>query len=113
MARIYALSIHKKRKQMTALFKHKWNRIAVRIATGSFLIGTLLMLTALMAENDIINTIGIVFLVCYIPITLISLFILFINSVTHLKDIHEHVMTVIIVLMNFPIALLYINFITT
>ena len=98
---------------MTALFKHKWNRVAVRIATTCFFLGTLLMLTALMAENEIILSVGIAFLVLYIPITLIVLFVLFVNTIAHLKDIHEHVMTMIIVLMNFPIGLLYINFLNS
>ncbi len=34
------------------LFKHRWNRIAVRIAVTSFITGTLLMLMALMAKMD-------------------------------------------------------------
>ena len=92
-------------------FKHRWNRIAVRLATIAFFFGTLLMLIALMAENDLILTIGIAFLVLYIPITLVMLFILFINTITNLKDIHEHVMALTIVVMNFPIALVYIYFI--
>jgi len=92
-------------------FKHRWNRIAVRLATITFFSGTLLMLTALMAENDLILIIGMVFLVLYIPITLVMLCILFINTITYLKDIHEHVMALIIVVMNFPIALVYIYFI--
>ena len=92
------------------LFKHKWNRVAIRFATICFLLGTLLMLIALMAENDLILTIGIAFLVLYIPITIIILFVLFVNAITHLRDIHEQVITCIIVLLNFPIALLYINF---
>lgn len=96
---------------MIALFKHRWNRVAVRIATGCFLLGTLLMLTALMATNELIITFGIVFLVLYIPITLIMLFILMIHTMANFKDLQEHVMTLIIVLMNFPIALLYIYFI--
>lgn len=92
------------------LFKHRWNRISVRIAGFSFILGTLLMLTALMAENDLILTLGIVFLVVYVPVTIVLLFILFVNALTNFRDIHEHVMTLIIVLMNFPIALLYIYF---
>lgn len=111
MARIHLISNRKERNQMIALFKHKWNRVAVRIATISFCVGTLLMLTALIAENDLIITIGFAFLVLYIPVTLMLLFILTINSLANFKDIHEHVMTFIIVLMNFPIAVLYINFI--
>lgn len=111
MARIHPVSNLKKRYQMIALFRHRWNRIAVRLATIGFFSGTLLMLTALMAENDLILTIGIVFLVLYIPITLVMLFILFINTIANLKDIHEHVMALIIVVMNFPLALLYLYFI--
>lgn len=95
---------------MIALFKHKWNRVAVRIATGCFFLGTVLMLTALMANNELIVTCGIAFLVLYIPVTLVMLFILFVNTITNFRDIHEHVMTLIIVLMNFPTALLYIYF---
>lgn len=111
MARIYLISNRKQRNQMIALFKHRWNRVAVRIATLSFCVGTLLMLTELMAENDIIISISVAFLILYIPVTIILLFILLVNTMANFKDIHEHVMTVIIVLMNFPIALVYSNFI--
>lgn len=95
---------------MITLFKHRWNRIAVRIATTCFFLGTLIMLIALMSSNEAIVTIGIVFLVLYIPITIIMLFVLLVNSIMNFKDLHEHVMTLIILLMNFPIAFLYISF---
>ena len=111
MARIYLIPNPTERNQMIALCKLRWNRIAVRIATLSFCVGTLLMLTELMAENDIIISISVAFLILYIPTTIILLFILLVNTMANFKDIHEHVMTVIIVLMNFPIALLYSNFI--
>ena len=68
------------------------------------------MLTSLMANNELIITSGIVLLVLYIPITVVLLLILFVNTLANLRDIHEHVMTMIIVLMNFPVAILYINF---
>lgn len=110
MARIHLISNRKQRNQMIALFKHRWNRIAVRMATLSFSLGTIIMLAALMADNDFIITLGIAFFVFYVPITLLLLFILMVNSLANFKDIHEHVMTFIIVLMNLPIALLYINF---
>lgn len=92
------------------LFKHRWNRISVRIACFSFFLGTLLMLIALMAENDLIRTLGIVFLVLYVPVTIVLLFVLFVTALTNFRDIHEHVMTLIIVLINFPIALVYLYF---
>lgn len=95
---------------MMALFKHKLNRKIIRVAAACFCLETLLMLTALMAENDSILSFGIAFLILYVPLTLIILFVLFINTISNLKDIHEHVMTVIIVLMNVPVGLLYIYF---
>lgn len=110
MARIHLISNRKKRNQMIALFKHKWNRNAVRISAVCFCLGTLLMLTTLIAENDSVLLIGIAFLILYIPVTLIILFILLVHAISNLKDLHEHVMTLIIVLMNFPIGLLYIYF---
>jgi hypothetical protein len=95
---------------MIALFKHKWNRMAIRMAIVCFFLATALMLSALMANTEMIVTCGIVCLVLYIPLTLGMLCILFINTLINFKDIHEHVMTLIIVLINFPIVLLYINF---
>lgn len=96
---------------MMQLFKHRWNRISVRIAVASFITGTLLMLMALMAKNGLIVTIGLTFLVVYVPVTLITLFVMVGHAIINYKDMQEHIMTAIIVLMNLPIALLYINFI--
>lgn len=95
---------------MTTLFKHRWNRMAVRMAGGSFALGTLLFLIALMAENPLIETLGLVFLVLYIPVTIIVCFLLFVNTLMHFRDLHEHVMTFLLVLLNFPMALVYIHF---
>lgn len=111
MARIYDIPTHKIRIEMMALFKHRWNRISVRIAAVCFALGTVLMLITLMSQNDIILTIAIVLLVLYIPITIAIIFFLFVNTMINFKDLYEHVMTLIIVLMNFPIAILYLNLI--
>jgi len=95
---------------MTALFKHRWNRRAVRIATACFLLGTLLMLASLIETQGLMISFGIFFLALYIPITIVLLIVLLVNTLVHIRDIHEHVMTLIIVLMNIPIAVLYIYF---
>jgi len=95
---------------MIFLFKHKWNRNAVRFSLISFALGTILMLIALMANNEIIVTIGMVFLLCYLPITLVFLFILFINTMANFKDIQEHIIAFTMILINIPIAILYLYF---
>ena len=96
---------------MITLFKYRWNRMAVRIAITSFLLGSFLMLIALMSTDDFVITCGITFLALYIPITLILLLVLLVNTLIYFRAIHEHVMTFVIVLINLPIAILYINFI--
>lgn len=95
---------------MKQLFTYRWNRIAVRLAITSFVVGTLFMLISLMLTNEVLLTFGITLLVLYVPITIITLFILLGNALINFKDIQEHIMTLIIVLMNIPVALLYINF---
>lgn len=92
---------------MILLFKYRWNRIVVRTATLYFVLGTLLMLSALMANNDTIINLSIALIVTYIPITLIMFIILFINTIINFKDIHEHVMALAIVLINIFIAVLH------
>lgn len=113
MARIYLVPICKQHYKMIQLFKHRWNRMAVRLAITSFVIGTIFMLVALTTDHEILITFGITFLVLYIPVTGITLFVLLTNTIMHFKDIQEHIMTFIVVLMNIPIALLYINFLTS
>ncbi len=95
---------------MIALFKHKYNRMAVHMAGISFLLGTLLMLMALISKSQMIVVLCISFLVLYVLVTFVLLLILLVNTLAHVKDIHEHIMTFIIVLMNYPIAILYIHF---
>lgn len=98
---------------MKQLFTHRWNRIAVQIAIYCFCIGTIFMLLSLTITNDILVSFGITLLVLYIPITLITLFIILINTLRSYKDIQEHTMTLIIILINIPVAILYITFLTT
>lgn len=98
---------------MKQLFKHYWNRVATLLALTCFSIGTLFMMISLMITNEFLLTFGITLLVLYVPITLITLFTLLVNTLVNFKDIQEHVMTLIIVLLNIPIALAYINFLTS
>ncbi|MRI02207.1 hypothetical protein GH721_16805 [Kriegella sp. EG-1] len=95
---------------MIQLFKYKWNRIAVQFSGMSFIIGTVYMLILLFSENDLIKTVGITLIVLYVPTTLIVLLILLANTLANFKDIHEHILALVLVFINIPIAILYSYF---
>ena len=91
---------------MMILIKHRCNRICIRIAVSCFVIATLLMLLSLI-NNDF----QIVFLAALILFTPVTMGMLLLNSVitlTHMKDLQEHFMTLILVLLNLPIGVLYV-----
>tara|TARA_R110002051_G_scaffold255120_1_gene314153 strand:- start:1983 stop:2279 length:297 start_codon:yes stop_codon:yes gene_type:complete len=93
---------------MIVLFKHKWNRRLVRVAAVYTLLTTLLMLIALATTNNVVPFIGIIVLLSYLPITGILIILQFINVMRNSKDIQEHTMTLILVLLNYPLGFLYI-----
>ena len=92
---------------MILFFKYRWNRVAIKTTAISFAISTLLMLVSLIVKNTIINILTILYLGIYIPMTIILLGILFINTIATIKDINEHSIAFAIVLINLLFILLY------
>lgn len=92
------------------LFTHRINRIAVRLALFWFASGNLTFLLALIIPINQMEEFGILFLLSFIGINTILLFILLMNTLIHFKTIQEHALTILLVLLNIPIALLYFNF---
>ena len=93
---------------MMVLFKHKWNRRILRVVSLYFLVSTLLLCIALIPENEITTVIGIMLYLSYIIVTCIALIILLVNVLRYSKDIQEHTMVLILLIMNYPISMLYI-----
>ncbi|WP_423998110.1 hypothetical protein [Maribacter sp. IgM3_T14_3] len=91
-----------------ALFKHKWNRRIVWIVSLYFLVSTLLLCIALIPETKITTVIGIMLYLSYIIITCIALIIILINVLRYSKDIQEHTMALILLIINYPVSMLYI-----
>ena len=98
---------------MKTFFTYRLNRIAIRIALASFSIGTLLFLIHLANPNSSIEILGFSFILSAIFINVILLLALIIQGLIHHKDFEEHISTIVLVLLNIPITILYINFITT
>lgn len=93
---------------MMVLFKHKWNRRILRVVSLYFLVSTLLLCIALIPENEITTVIGIMLYLSYIIVTCIALIIILVNVLRYSKDIQEHTMVLILLIMNYPISMLYI-----
>ena len=93
---------------MMVLFKHKWNRRILRVVSLYFLVSTLLLCIALIPENEITTVIGIMLYLSYIILTCIALIIILVNVLRYSKDIQEHTMVLILLIMNYPISMLYI-----
>ncbi|PCJ96248.1 MAG: hypothetical protein COA50_07310 [Flavobacteriaceae bacterium] len=92
------------------LFTYRINRIAIRHAALWFISGNILFLLALIKETDFIIALGLGFLLLFIIIHIILLFILVINMLIHFKDIEEHMTATILLLLNIPLAGLYLTF---
>ncbi|WP_143744061.1 hypothetical protein [Maribacter ulvicola] len=96
---------------MIFLFKHKWNRRIVRVVSFYFLLSTLLLCIALIPETEFTTGIGIMLYLSYIILTCIALIIILVNVLRYSKDIQEHTMTLILLILNCPISMLYLYFI--
>lgn len=91
-------------------FTHSLNRGALKIALASFIIGNLLFLLSLFLPNDMLFAFGLVFLIAFIGVHAVLFMTLLINLLMNLKHYEEHLLTMVLVYLNVPLALLYINF---
>jgi len=98
---------------MIAYFTCKKNRVAVKLSGICFGLGSLLFLVNLLTNNiSYFTIIGIIFLALYIISNSIMLLILFINLLIHYKKFQEHFTAIVILLLNIPVAFLFIYFLT-
>ncbi|NHF58139.1 hypothetical protein FK220_002220 [Flavobacteriaceae bacterium TP-CH-4] len=94
---------------MRAYFKSGLNRVALRIAQVSFAVGTLFFLIYLFAPVDPVILWGIVFLVLFFGVYAVLVMTLFINLLVHFKDFEEHLVALVLSLLNLSIAFLYLQ----
>ncbi|MDB4293610.1 hypothetical protein N9954_09415 [Maribacter sp.] len=98
---------------MKTLFTYRVNRISAYFALWCFIIGNVLFLLFLATEADIVGGTGVTFMAVLIVLTPISLLILLLNALFNLNDIRQHLTAIFMVLLNIPLAILYLKIITT
>ena len=96
---------------MKTLFSYTINRSCAYFALWIFILGQLLFLLYLATEAEIIIGAGIVFMSVFIVLTPVALITLLLNALTNLRDLRQHLTAIFMVLLNIPIAILYINLI--
>lgn len=96
---------------MTAFFKNRINRGALRIAFTSFLLGHLFFLQYLAFPVDGLFGLGLVFVVLFITIHVLLLATLFLNALINYRDYEENMTAFIVSFLNVPLAAFYITLI--
>ena len=92
----------------TFLFEHPFNRKAFRITLLSFGIGTLLLLLFLITRNGLFAVIGIYYTLIAIIVNALTGLKLIKNLITDTTK-YETLYTLLILLLNIPITVLYIH----
>ncbi len=90
-------------------FKHTINLNALRIALGSFILGTVCLLLFKSSGDTGFVGIGFWYTMTAALVNVIVLVVVLINGLLHFTDYKEHLTTLLAVLTNIPIALFYIN----
>ncbi len=87
------------------------NKNALRIATISFLLGTMLLLLFLIFGSNVLLQIGFCYVLIASVLNGITLIGLLANSIINHQYYKENLTTILLVLLNIPITLGYISII--
>ena len=84
----------------------KLNKVALKIAAGSFVVGTLLFLTTLLMRVDALYVVGYLFIMISFFVNFVLVFSVFFHLLVT-KTCKEHLFTLYCILINIPIAIGY------
>jgi hypothetical protein len=94
---------------MKKQFKYPMNYTAIRIAIISFVLGTICLL--LFKTNDDTGFVGIGYFYTLFAafVNAVVLLLVIFHGIRRYKEYTEHLITIVIILANIPITLLYLN----
>ncbi|AWH74194.1 hypothetical protein DCS32_08470 [Dokdonia sp. Dokd-P16] len=84
--------------------EHAINRFALKLAAFSACLGILFVIVFFVTGSTQIAIIGIYHLIPTLPVHLIVLVCVLFSAVTHRNELPEHFLTLIIMLLNIPLA---------
>lgn len=83
------------------------NKNALIMAVISFLIGTILFLSFLLFKWDPLLGFGLMYVYISVFVNSIMLLVILVNALTHLKNYKENILTILLFILNIPIAIGY------
>lgn len=96
---------------MITYFTHTSNRIAVQLAIICFCLGSILFLLFLITDTMFI-WLDVIFFILYLMSNFIMTLVILVKILINHKDFQEHFTALVILLLNVPIAMLYISLLT-
>lgn len=96
---------------MMTYFTCPVNRFAIKMTIFCFLTGSLIMLLLLFIKADFLFAAALIFLGISVVTNSITVFCLIINTFLNFAHIEQHTLTLVVALLNYPIAFLYIHFV--
>ncbi len=97
---------------MQLLFKNT-DKIGRIVTTTSFLIGTIFLLSYIISRDLTIAVLGFYYLIIATIINLIALIIFLILAFNNPKNKNKYLKTILVMLINIPIATIYYFIVTT
>ncbi|MEE9361489.1 MAG: hypothetical protein V3U92_02715 [Cellulophaga sp.] len=89
---------------MIQYFTYRINKIAIYISIVTFSSGFLLFLLDLFIASENILSVEIIFVLIAMGVNSILVLVLLLNTIIHIRDLQQHMFTILIVLLNLPIA---------
>jgi len=96
---------------MMTYFTRPVNRFAIKMTCFNFLTSTLLMLLLLFIKVDFLFVFVLIFLGISEVANSITIFCLIVTLFLNLKNVERHALTLVVVLLHYPITFLYIYFV--
>lgn len=90
-------------------FKYHLNYSAILLALGSFLFGSLWLLSYKITHADPMLVIGLYYTISAVIINAFMLLFLIVNAIAQYKDYKENILTILILLINIPITNWYME----
>ncbi|WP_394747074.1 hypothetical protein [Spongiimicrobium salis] len=93
---------------MLSFFTYPINRFGVRLAAISFSLGSIIVILHLMTKAEITVVIGFVYVILALGLNSFTFLFILLHGLFNFKDIKEHGITLIVMLLNLPIAYSYL-----
>lgn len=88
-------------------FKHHMDRVAVHMALWSFVGGSALLLAYLVLPSEFLLALGMLYVGIALLVNAIMFISTLLHAMVHYRELQQHLLALLLLLLNLPIAYLY------